>query len=61
MREIAERSQVGLRTVNGIFVDENVRCGSLSDVMETLDIDPSFHYDKVKHVEEESKRLMFDA
>jgi predicted transcriptional regulator len=61
MREIAERSQVGLRTVNRIFAGEDVRCSSLSAVMETLDIDPAFHY-RVKHVEEEStKRSMFDA
>ena len=60
MREIAERSQVGLRTVNRIFASEDVRCSSLSAVLETLDIDPSFHYCKVKLIEEESKRLMFD-
>jgi predicted transcriptional regulator len=59
MRELAGHSQVGLRTVNRIFAGEDVRCGSLSAVMETLDIDPSFHY-RVKHVEEESKGSMFD-
>jgi hypothetical protein len=61
MREIAGHSPVGLRTVNRIFAGEDVRCGSLSAVMETPDIDSSFHhYYRVKLIEEEFKGSMFN-
>lgn len=41
MNDIAEKSNVGIRTVNRIFAGEDVRFSSLTAVMNALDIDLS--------------------
>ena len=43
MNEIAEKSNIGIRTVNRIFAGEDVRFSSMSAVLDALDIDLRLH------------------
>ncbi len=43
MNEIAEKSNVGIRTVNRIFAGQDVRFSSMTAVLDALDIDLNLH------------------
>ncbi len=43
MNDIAEKSSIGIRTVNRIFAGEDVRFSSMAAVLDALDIDLRLH------------------
>lgn len=43
MSDIAEKSNIGIRTVNRIFAGEDVRFSSMAAVLDALDIDLRLH------------------
>lgn len=43
MNEIAEKSSIGIRTVNRIFAGQDVRFSSIVAVLKVLDIDLNLH------------------